>query len=447
MAKSIYAIEPDPEKLLALSPREIAGIIMEHLNSGDMHEKEKINRGNFSNQHSFEQYPYDQREKILKRLMEGWQWAESNGLLTPKPGNAGNQGWVFISNTGEQIKSRADMDRLFPEERNGGPQSSASAGDAASLTETDDEVGSSAEDQTALFELQNSSQRQYADGLDKLRRDIAAEEKDILNDVWNEFRKNSRAMPTHLLNERHTRQVVSEALNRLGKRLIVETLNQMKTCTITFLGALLTDSGEAGESLLAGWLAYARALYRSNQTIETIKSDRIEKALKLTRDQSQALKSLLTLSPFRGSMGSDHEIWDATLAPDIIDQIYDEDDLRGYVRRTALAGAKGNLSLVAENLRRALPEQAQEETNEPVSIRSSSISDQPSAKDILGFGPYVAAIKAFLIDDDTKAPLTLSIEGKWGSGKSSFMLQLEQSLQQAGRITVTFNRVLSVSRQ
>ena len=56
------------------------------------------------------------------------------------------------------------------------------------------------------------------------------------------------------------------------------------------------------------------------------------------------------------------------------------------------------------------------------------VSDQPTTKDSLGFTPYAIAIADFLTSPDTKPPLTLSIEGKWGSGKSSFMKQLESEI-------------------
>ena len=66
-------------------------------------------------------------------------------------------------------------------------------------------------------------------------------------------------------------------------------------------------------------------------------------------------------------------------------------------------------------------------------------SDQPAEKDFLGFKPYVEAIADFLTDPNTKPPLTLSIEGKWGYGKSSFMEQLESMLIKRDELTVTFN--------
>lgn len=65
--------------------------------------------------------------------------------------------------------------------------------------------------------------------------------------------------------------------------------------------------------------------------------------------------------------------------------------------------------------------------------------DQPTSHDSLGFAPYVEAIKEFLTNPDTKPPLTLSIEGSWGSGKSSFMLQLRKKLEEKGAHTVQFD--------
>jgi hypothetical protein len=62
------------------------------------------------------------------------------------------------------------------------------------------------------------------------------------------------------------------------------------------------------------------------------------------------------------------------------------------------------------------------------SIHIAAVSDGPADKDVLGFRPYVDAIARFLMSDNTRAPLTISIEGAWGSGKSSFMRQLEDAL-------------------
>ena len=73
------------------------------------------------------------------------------------------------------------------------------------------------------------------------------------------------------------------------------------------------------------------------------------------------------------------------------------------------------------------------------SVRNVGISDQSTGDDYLGFEPYVTAIAEFLLNEETKPPLTLSIEGEWGSGKSSFMKQLDKYLRKKGQRTVWFN--------
>lgn len=67
------------------------------------------------------------------------------------------------------------------------------------------------------------------------------------------------------------------------------------------------------------------------------------------------------------------------------------------------------------------------------------LPDRPAKVDGLGFRPYVAGIAAFLMDPKTEAPLTLSVEGEWGTGKSSFLLQLQDRLKKANKLTVFFN--------
>lgn len=67
------------------------------------------------------------------------------------------------------------------------------------------------------------------------------------------------------------------------------------------------------------------------------------------------------------------------------------------------------------------------------------MGDQPAQDDALGFEPYVKAMADFLTNPLTIPPLTISIEGDWGTGKSSFMTQLEQLLLERGSLTIRFN--------
>jgi len=66
---------------------------------------------------------------------------------------------------------------------------------------------------------------------------------------------------------------------------------------------------------------------------------------------------------------------------------------------------------------------------QPIYAQVSSVGDSATAVDELGFELYVNALADFLVAPNTRAPLTCSIEGSWGSGKSSFMLQLKNRLR------------------
>jgi hypothetical protein len=71
---------------------------------------------------------------------------------------------------------------------------------------------------------------------------------------------------------------------------------------------------------------------------------------------------------------------------------------------------------------------AEDASTDQLRVSGHSNSDQPAPTDSLGFEPYVEAMAAFLSNPLTSTPLTVSVEGKWGSGKSSFMKQLQGRL-------------------
>jgi len=69
-------------------------------------------------------------------------------------------------------------------------------------------------------------------------------------------------------------------------------------------------------------------------------------------------------------------------------------------------------------------------TSQPrtVSVTPVSVHDQATDRDELGFEPYVLALARFLTNQYTDPPMAVSIEGDWGSGKTSFMKQLELAI-------------------
>jgi WD40 repeat protein len=68
------------------------------------------------------------------------------------------------------------------------------------------------------------------------------------------------------------------------------------------------------------------------------------------------------------------------------------------------------------------------ESRYELEIEPKCLSDLPAETDSIGFEPYVDALARFLSIEQTKAPLTVAIEGEWGMGKTSFMRQLRKSV-------------------
>jgi len=64
-----------------------------------------------------------------------------------------------------------------------------------------------------------------------------------------------------------------------------------------------------------------------------------------------------------------------------------------------------------------------------MSVAEHGLGDRIADKDNLGFRPYVEVVARFLTHKETELPLTLSVEGEWGSGKSSFMSQLKDEIR------------------
>ena len=108
MSSTIFSIIPDPEALLALEPEELAGVVLEYLNSLSHSESGQLNRYNFSLPHTVKEYPRQYQDRISQALMEAWVWLEREGLIAPKPGSQGEG--VFITRRGIQITNASDLE-------------------------------------------------------------------------------------------------------------------------------------------------------------------------------------------------------------------------------------------------------------------------------------------------------------------------------------------------
>lgn len=79
------------------------------------------------------------------------------------------------------------------------------------------------------------------------------------------------------------------------------------------------------------------------------------------------------------------------------------------------------------------------EDSESSHASSGAVGDAKSEEDTIGFDQYVQIFSEFLTNKNTETPLTVSVEGDWGTGKSSFLAQLKKELDDRGYKTVEFD--------
>ena len=96
---------PNAEDLLALEPEELAGMLLEHLNSLSEH-LQPFSRKNFflAGQSPSDDYPVEYRDRIIKALTEAWFWLEREVLVAPHP--SCDAEWVFITRRGKTLANR-----------------------------------------------------------------------------------------------------------------------------------------------------------------------------------------------------------------------------------------------------------------------------------------------------------------------------------------------------
>src|SRR5579863_3393965 len=109
---------PRAEDLLALEPEELAGVLLEHLNSLEENSS-SLQLYNFllPGQSPASAYPQENRDAINRALTEAWVWLEREGLIAPRPGS--HNGWVVVTRRGKKLANRAGLDSyrhasLFP---------------------------------------------------------------------------------------------------------------------------------------------------------------------------------------------------------------------------------------------------------------------------------------------------------------------------------------------
>lgn len=103
---TIHSLIPDAQALLGLEPEELAGIVLQYLNSLPENSSD-LNRHNFSLPHTVQEYPREYHAQLSRALMEAWIWLEREGLIAPSPEQGSD--WIFITRRGRSLGTAADV--------------------------------------------------------------------------------------------------------------------------------------------------------------------------------------------------------------------------------------------------------------------------------------------------------------------------------------------------
>ena len=105
---SFYEFMPNYEVLLDLEPEELAGIILEYLNS--IPNPSELTRYAFGSPETVAEYPSEHQENIRQVLIEGWVWLENEGLIALSRAGSFDGGKIFITRRGRKLKTSEDLE-------------------------------------------------------------------------------------------------------------------------------------------------------------------------------------------------------------------------------------------------------------------------------------------------------------------------------------------------
>ena len=105
---TIYDLIPDHEVLLDLEPEELAGIILQYLNS--IPNLSELTRYHFGSPETVAEYPSEYQESIRQALIEGWVWLENEGLIALSRAGSYDGGRIFITRQGRKLEKSTDLE-------------------------------------------------------------------------------------------------------------------------------------------------------------------------------------------------------------------------------------------------------------------------------------------------------------------------------------------------
>lgn len=109
---------PDPATLIALAPEELGAVMLfllrkRFVKHGDRSEQfrpnnlaNEIYRRSREGEYS---YPLEYQERVQQSVVESWAWLKTHGLVVPRAGLSGNDGWMVLSRRALKFASETEF--------------------------------------------------------------------------------------------------------------------------------------------------------------------------------------------------------------------------------------------------------------------------------------------------------------------------------------------------
>ncbi|HEX4265658.1 MAG TPA: toll/interleukin-1 receptor domain-containing protein [Verrucomicrobiae bacterium] len=139
---------------------------------------------------------------------------------------------------------------------------------------------------------------QTVPNISEQRTKITAEQRVLLDEIWNQFLSTRQWPIAWEFNSRHHKPQVRRIFQPLNASIVVETNggpDGTNLYQLQLLGALLTTDGKVLEQLLLRYLELVRKLYQTAPKRLSVESSEIQQALRLSNDETILLGRLVNL--------------------------------------------------------------------------------------------------------------------------------------------------------
>lgn len=151
--------------------------------------------------------------------------------------------------------------------------------------------------------------------------DFSTDSRAILDTIWLEYRTGSAWPTTWLIHSRLTKQRVMELVRGTSGSILYEAESSKgNTYQLTLLGILSTSDGPSLLRLLVRYVDHLRFCYKTNPEKQSITSEEVAAAIKLSSAESQLLGQMVYFGRlYSGSMSYGEKAWTAGILRQIED--------------------------------------------------------------------------------------------------------------------------------